>query len=92
MEYSTIRGDRFGDLITVLSSGILTVPMAKHFLSVLYFDDLDSSPRDVNERNGWKVISNLENIVALCWSVVLDDEHASQRGQYKRKCFMLERL
>ena len=96
VEYSTVDGQRLGALIAMLANNLLTTPMAKKVLNIMYEEeDSHSHPKDIAKVNGWEVISDMEALIQLCESVVLDSTNASQLEQYKlggKKVWKIEKF
>ena len=96
VEYSTVDGQRLGALIAMLANDLLTTPMAKKVLSIMYEEeDSHSHPKDIAKTNGWEVISDMETLTQLCESVVLDSKNAGQLEQYKlggKKIWKIEKF
>lgn len=84
VEYSTVDGSRLGCLIAMIINGTLTSSMAKKILTIMYKEDLDSSPLDIANANGWRVISDMTTLLELCERVVLDPKNSKQLEQYKQ--------
>ena len=83
VEFSTVGGGRLGSLIGMIAQGSITTSMAKKILTIMYKDDLTSTPQEIATANKFKVISNVDELIQLCESVVLDQENANQLEQYK---------
>jgi aspartyl-tRNA(Asn)/glutamyl-tRNA(Gln) amidotransferase subunit B len=83
VEYSTVDGKRLGSLIAMLVHGSITTSMAKKILSIMYKDDMVSTPQEIAKVNKYQVISNTNALVELCESVVFHPKNASQLDQYK---------
>jgi len=96
VEYSTVDGQRLGALIAMLANDLLTTPMAKKVLAIMYKEeDSQSHPKDIAKVNGWEVISDMETLIQLCQSVVLDSKNAGQLEQYKlggKKVWKIEKF
>ena len=84
VDQSTVASQRLGLLIAMIANGTLTTSMAKKILTIMYKDDLSSSPRDIATRNGWEVISDMDVLVQLCTDVVHDPRNTKQLEQYKQ--------
>ncbi|KAL7486940.1 hypothetical protein ACHAW6_012544 [Cyclotella cf. meneghiniana] len=83
VEYSTVDGKRLGSLIAMLVHGSITTSMAKKILSIMYKDDIVSTPQEIAKVNKYHVISDTKALVELCKSVVFHPKNASQLEQYK---------
>jgi len=96
VEYSTVDGQRLGALIAMLVNDLLTTPMAKKVLAIMYDEEeIQSHPKDIAKVNGWEVISDMETLIQLCQSVVLDSKNAGQLEQYKlggKKVWKIEKF
>lgn len=95
VECSTVDGKRLGVLVAMVASGTLTSSMAKKILTVMYEDDLHSCPNDIAEANGWRVISDMDALIDICESVVLNPKNALQLEQYKlggKKVWKIEKF
>jgi len=97
VEYSTVDGQQLGALIAMLANNLLTTPMAKKVLNIMYEEEeeIKSHPKDIAKTNGWEVISDMETLVQLCESVVLDAKNAVQLEQYKlggKKVWKIEKF
>eukprot|EP00984_Skeletonema_dohrnii_P028599 scaffold18653_cov142-Skeletonema_dohrnii-CCMP3373.AAC.1 len=84
VDRSTVDSQRLGLLIAMISNGTLTTSMAKKILTIMYKDDLTSSPGDIATSNGWEVISDMDVLVQLCTDVVHDPKNTKQLEQYKQ--------
>lgn len=84
VDQSTVDSQRLGLLVAMIANGTLTTSMAKKILTIMYNEDLTSSPRDIAMRNGWKVISDMDVLLQLCTDVVHDPKNAKQLEQYKQ--------
>jgi aspartyl-tRNA(Asn)/glutamyl-tRNA(Gln) amidotransferase subunit B len=83
-DQSTVDSQRLGILVAMIANGTLTTSMAKKILSIMYKEDLSSSPRDIATRNGWEVISDMDVLTQLCTDVVHDPKNTKQLEQYKQ--------
>ena len=84
VEFSTVNGQRLGSLVAMLIDGSITTAMAKKILTIMYKDDLISTPQQIAETNKFRVISNMDELMPLCESVVLDSKNSKQLEQYKQ--------
>jgi len=84
VDQSTVDSQRIGLLIAMIVNGSLTTSMAKKILTMMYKDEITSSPRDIATANGWEVISDVEVLTQLCKDVVHNPENTKQLEQYKQ--------
>jgi aspartyl-tRNA(Asn)/glutamyl-tRNA(Gln) amidotransferase subunit B len=84
VEYSTVDGERLGSLVAMLVNESITTAMAKKILTIMYKDDLVSTPDEIAKANKFEVISNMDELVQLCKSVVRDPNYSKQLEQYKQ--------
>ena len=95
VEYSTVDGKRLGALVALIANGTLTTTMAKKVLRIMFEEDSRSSPKDIAKLNGWQVIKDMDALVELCESEVLDPRHSPQLEQYKlggKKTWKIEKF
>jgi len=95
VEYSTVDGKQLGALIAMVANGSLTTSMAKKVLAVMFEEDMHSFPAEIAKTNGWQVISDMDTLIKLCESVVLDTKNSSQLEQYKlggKKLWKIEKF
>ncbi|KAL7462287.1 hypothetical protein ACHAXS_002674 [Conticribra weissflogii] len=83
VEFSTVKGDRLGSLIALIVKGIISTSMAKKILSLMFKENLQSSPMEIAKSNGWRVVSDMDTLIKLCESVVFDPQNSSQLEQYR---------
>ena len=83
VEQSTVNGKRLGLLIALIVNGKLTTSMAKKILTIMYNEDLTSSPSDIATANRWEVISNMDQLTKLCETVIYNPKNTQQLEQYK---------
>ncbi|KAL3772587.1 hypothetical protein ACHAWO_003642 [Cyclotella atomus] len=83
VEFSTVHGKRLGSLVAMLVDGSITSAMAKKILAIMFKDDLVSTPQQIAQANNFKVIADLNELMVLCESVVLEPKNAKQLAQYK---------
>ena len=84
VDQSTVDSQRLGLLISMIVNGTLTTSMAKKIHTIMYKDDLTSSPQDIATKNGWEVISDTDVLLQLCNDVVYDSKNSKQLQQYKQ--------
>eukprot|EP00566_Odontella_aurita_P005919 CAMPEP_0113525614 /NCGR_PEP_ID=MMETSP0015_2-20120614/265_1 /TAXON_ID=2838 /ORGANISM="Odontella" /LENGTH=582 /DNA_ID=CAMNT_0000423811 /DNA_START=382 /DNA_END=2130 /DNA_ORIENTATION=- /assembly_acc=CAM_ASM_000160 len=82
VEYSNVDAKRLGSLVALVLDGTVSTPMGKKILSVMFSEDLTSTPREIADARGWKAIVNQDELRSLCREVVLDDRHREQLNQY----------
>ena len=83
VEFSKVNGERLGALVSMLVDESITASMAKKILAIMYNDDLIAAPQQIAEVNKFRVIADMDELVALCESVVLDQKNAKQLEQYR---------
>jgi aspartyl-tRNA(Asn)/glutamyl-tRNA(Gln) amidotransferase subunit B len=83
VDFSTVDGKRLGSLVAMLVNGSITSAMAKKILAIMFKDDLTSTPQQIAQANNFQVIADLDKLMVLCESVVLDPKNAKQLEQYK---------
>eukprot|EP00956_Cyclotella_meneghiniana_P014432 scaffold21566_cov73-Cyclotella_meneghiniana.AAC.13 len=83
VEFSKVNGERLGALVSMLVDESITASMAKKILAIMYNDDLTAAPQQIAEVNKFRVIADMDELVALCESVVLDQKNAKQLEQYR---------
>ena len=84
VEFSQVNGRRLGALVGMLINGSITTAMAKKILTIMYKNDLTSTPQKVAETNKFRVITNIDELVSLCEGVVLDPTNSKQLEMYKQ--------
>ena len=84
VDQSTVNSQRLGLLIAMIVNGKLTTSMAKKILTIMYKDDLTSSPSEISTTNGWEVISDMDVLTQLCTDVVHDIKNTKQLEQYRQ--------
>lgn len=83
VEFSKVNGERLGALVSMLVDESITTSMAKKILAIMYNDDETTTPQQIAEVNKFRVIADMDELVALCESVVLDQKNANQLEQYR---------
>ena len=83
-DQSTVDSQRLGSLVAMIANESLTTSMGKKILTIMYKEELSSSPSDIATRNGWEVISDMDVLTQLCTDVVHDPKNAKQLEQYKQ--------
>lgn len=84
VEHSNVDAERLGSLVALVVDGTVSTPMAKKILSVMFSEDLTSGPREIADARGWKVITDRNELQALCGRVVQDDRNKKQLEQYRQ--------
>jgi len=84
VEYSNIDTEQLGSLVALILNETVSTTQAKKLLGVMYSDDKTSLPLDIAEQNGWKLISNTNQLETLCRDVILHEKNAKQFEQYKQ--------
>lgn len=84
VKYSNVSSEKLGLLVALVLNNILSTTQAKKILGIMYKDDILSSPLEVAEANGWKLITDLEELKILCRNVILDPKNHKQLEQYKK--------
>ena len=82
VQYSHVDGTQLGELVVLMTEGTVSTTMGKKILSVMYSDEIGKSPRQIAEERNWKVITDLDELRAICLEVL--EEHESQLEQYKK--------
>ena len=81
---SSVEPTQLGELVAMVDRGELTTPMAKKILALLYKDEMGKSPKETAEKYGFRVISDMDELEALCESVVLDPAHEKELQLYRQ--------
>lgn len=84
VEYSNVNSTRLAKLMTLIVQEIVSTTQAKKLLQVMFSDDLESLPGDIAEKNGWKLITNMDDLQQLCRDVILCEKNSKQFNQYKQ--------
>jgi Asp-tRNAAsn/Glu-tRNAGln amidotransferase B subunit (PET112 homolog) len=74
---------RLGCLVSLVLDQTVSTTQAKKLLSVMYHKDKESLPLDIAERNGWRLITDMETLKFICQKVIFDAKNEKQLQQYK---------
>lgn len=81
---STISGPQLGELVSLVQNGVLSTPMGKRVLKIMFSEGADRSASTIADERGLKVISDMNALEAICKEVVFDPKHENQVNQYKQ--------
>ena len=84
VEYSNVDSTRLAKLMTLIVQETVSTTQAKKLLQVMFSDDLESLPGHIAEKNGWKLITNMDDLKQLCRDVILCERNSKQFDQYKQ--------
>jgi len=84
VQFSKVSSSKLGSLVALVLSDVLSTTQAKKILGIMYQDDLLSSPLEIAQSNGWKLITDLDELQILCRNVILNPENQKQLEQYKK--------
>jgi len=74
---------RLGSLVSLVLDQTISTTQAKKLLSVMHHDDRESSPLEIAERNGWRLIADMDTLKLICQKVIHDSTNEKQLEQYK---------
>jgi aspartyl-tRNA(Asn)/glutamyl-tRNA(Gln) amidotransferase subunit B len=83
VEHFNVDAPRLGSLVSLVLDQTVSTTQAKKLLNVMYQEDRESSPLDIAERNGWRLITDMDTLKCICQKVVLDATNEKQLEQYK---------
>lgn len=84
IDTTTVDANRLGLLVSLVHGGIVSTPMAKKILAVMYDEEPTMAPQDIADARGWKMITDADELKALCRDVVDDLKNAKQLDQYRQ--------
>lgn len=84
VQFSSVSSLQLGSLVALVLNNVLSTTQAKKILAIMYKDDLSSLPLEIADANGWKLITDLEELKVLCRNVILDPKHEEQLEQFKK--------
>jgi len=84
MRYSKVDENRLGLLISLIIDGQVSTTQGKKLLEIMYKDDFTSTPQDIADSRGWKLITDPEELKELCRTVILDVANQAQLVQYSQ--------
>ena len=84
IDTTTVDANRLGLLLSLVHDGTVSTPMAKKILAAMYDEEPTMAPKDIADVRGWKMITDAEELKALCRGVVDDPKNAKQLDQYRQ--------
>jgi aspartyl-tRNA(Asn)/glutamyl-tRNA(Gln) amidotransferase subunit B len=82
VQSSRVNGTQLGELVVMMDEGSVSTTMGKKILACMYHEDIGKNPQQIAEERGWKLISNLDELRAICEHVIT--QHEAQLEQYKQ--------
>lgn len=84
IEYSNVNSHRLGMLVALVQNEVVSTKQAKKLLDIMYKEELLSEPRTIADERGLKLISDPNELKALCRNTILDPLHQKQLDQYNQ--------
>lgn len=81
---STVSSAQLGELVVMLQEGVVTTTLGRKILASIFENKIGKSPRAVAEEQGWKVVSNQDELLSLCRGIILADENEPFLTKYKK--------
>ena len=85
MRFSRVTGNQLGEVVALLLEGVISNTMAKQLLRVLYSEAMEesseASPRKVAKERGFQLITDAEELAALCHKAI--DSSPKEMEKYK---------
>mmetsp|Transcript_20314 Transcript_20314/g.50530 ORF Transcript_20314/g.50530 Transcript_20314/m.50530 type:complete len:635 (-) Transcript_20314:152-2056(-) len=85
MRFSRVTGEQLGEVVALVLEGVISNTMAKQLLRVLYSgameESSEASPRQVAKERGFQLITDAEELAALCHNAI--DSSPKEIEKYK---------
>jgi aspartyl-tRNA(Asn)/glutamyl-tRNA(Gln) amidotransferase subunit B len=89
VKYSKVDAKQLGGVVVLLEEGTISNTMAKQLLRILYTEEIGGEPRTVADEKGFQLITDPDELAAICRKVIDDSPEELERyklgGKFARK-------